>query len=396
LLLRNVHVIDGTGAAPTGPHDVLIEQGRIARIGAPGSIATGARGLDATGHTLIPGLMDLHAHVYRPAMLPSMVYFGVTTVRDQGSSMATLAAYADLIAAGLFPGPRLSYGGFQYYSDWGFDEDQGRGIEPEADPGHVARSVALAAAFGAQHIKTRTFRRWDINARMIDAAHRLGLRATGHCAHELPLILAGMDAKEHSGMCATRVDGDMHDDLIQLFRQADVAVVPTISYTALAVRAKEHLDTLYADTSVAAFLPPRDDFGWMLHLDDGRRRALALESGRARAVTRKLHRAGVTIGLGTDVWQTPTAVHMELEELVAAGLTPVEAIHAATGAAAKVIGAESDFGTIRPGMRADLVVLAADPSIDIRNTRAIAYVIKDGAIIDRAAIRTGRAMAHSP
>ena len=107
----------------------------------------------------------------------------------------------------MTPGPRIAYGGFQFYSDWGIDEEQGRGIEPEADSGHVKRSVGLAQAFGAQHIKTRTFRRWDINARMIAEAHRRGMRATGHCATQLPLIAAGMDAKEHIGFCSTRGAG---------------------------------------------------------------------------------------------------------------------------------------------------------------------------------------------
>ncbi len=76
--------------------------------------------------------------------------------------MAPLIAYAEAFAADVLPGPRVGYGGFQFYSDWSFDEDQGRGVEPEADPDHIKRSVALAKSFGAQHIKTRTFRRWDI------------------------------------------------------------------------------------------------------------------------------------------------------------------------------------------------------------------------------------------
>ncbi|HKP28206.1 MAG TPA: amidohydrolase family protein [Gemmatimonadales bacterium] len=387
LLIRSVGIVDGTGATPSGPSDVLIEGGRIARIAPAGSMDSTGRTIDGTGRFMIPGLMDLHAHFYRPATLPAFAYFGVTTVRDQGSSMAPLVAYADLVAAGLLPGPRVSYGGFQYYSDWPFDEEQGRGIEPEADTGHVARSIALAAAFGAQHVKTRTFRRWDINARMIEAAHRLGMRATGHCSHEPPLIAAGMDAKEHIGICAPRVNGDMYDDLIQLFKSAGIGVVPTISYLALAVRVNENPRSTYADTGVAPFLPTLENFGWMIDLDAARRREFAREAARSRAMALKLQRAGITVGVGTDVWQVPTAVHMELAELVAAGFTPLEAIHAATGAAAKIIGAETDFGTIGLGMRADLVILDADPTVDIRNTRRIAYVIKDGGIIDREAIR---------
>ena len=392
LLIRNVGIIDGTGATPSGPSDVLIERGRIAKIAAPGSLDSVAHTVDGSGRIMIPGLMDLHAHFYRPALLPAFAYFGVTTVRDQGSSMAPLVAYADLVAAGLLPGPRVSYGGFQFYSDWPFDEEQGRGIEPEADMGHVARSIALAAAFGAQHVKTRTFRRWDINARMIEAAHRLGMRATGHCSHEPPLIVAGMDAKEHIGICAPRVNGDIYDDVIQLFKSAGISVVPTISYLQLAVRLNEKPDALDADTSLGPFLPSREDVGWMIDLSPAARADWARDAARSRAMTLKLLRAGVTVGLGTDIWQLPTGAHMELEELVAAGLTPLEALRAATGSAAKIIGAENDFGTIRQGMRADLVILDADPTIDIRNTRKIAYVIRDGAIVDREAIRRGRAM----
>ena len=100
LLIRNVHVIDGTGAPATAPKDVLVERGRIARIIAPGIAAPGASVVDGTGKFLIPGLMDLHAHTYRPDLLPGFLYFGVTTVRDQGSFIAPFVAYGDAIAAG--------------------------------------------------------------------------------------------------------------------------------------------------------------------------------------------------------------------------------------------------------------------------------------------------------
>jgi imidazolonepropionase-like amidohydrolase/Tol biopolymer transport system component len=386
-LIRNVRIIDGTGGPMTAPRDILIERGRIARIAPAGSLSTGgARVVDAGGRVVIPGLMDLHAHTYRPDLLPGFLYFGVTTVRDQGSSMAPLVAYADAIAAGKLPGPRVGYGGFQFYSDWPFDEEQGRGIEPEADPGHIGRAVALAVAFGAQHIKTRTFRRWDINARMIAEAHRRGMRATGHCAHLLPLVAAGMDAKEHIGICETRGDTYMYDDLIQLFRAADIGVVPTIAYLDFAVRLNEQPALLDEDAELAPFLPARENFGWMLKLSPADRQQWARDVQHAREATARLWRAGVTLGTGTDIWQIPTGVHMELEQLVAAGLTPAQAIHAGTGGAARILGAEKDLGTIEVGKRADLVLLDADPLADIRNTRRIWEVVRDGRLVDRPAI----------
>ena len=386
-LIRNVRIVDGTGSPMTAPRDILIERGRIARIAPAGRLsAAGAQVLDAAGRVVMPGLMDLHAHAYRPDLLPGFVYFGVTTVRDQGANMAPLVAYADDIAAGLLPGPRVGYGGFQFYSDWPFDEEQGRGIEPEADPDHVVRSVSLAEAFGAQHIKTRTFRRWDINARMITDAHRRGMRVTGHCAHPLPLVAAGMDAKEHTGFCESRGDTFMYDDLVQLYRAAGIGVVPTITYVDFAVRLNERPALLEEDAELAPFLPTRDQFNWMLRLSPAARQEWARDAQHWRETTRKLLRAGVTIGTGTDIWQIPIGAHMELEQLVASGLTPAQAIHAGTGGAARILGAEKDLGTIEVGKWADLIILDADPLADIRNTRRIWQVLHYGRVIDRPAI----------
>jgi imidazolonepropionase-like amidohydrolase len=386
-LIRNARIVDGTSRPMTAPRDILIERGRIARIAPAGRLSTnGIQVLDAAGRVVIPGLIDLHAHAYRPDLLPGFLYFGVTTVRDQGSSMAPLVAYADAIAAGMLPGPRIGYGGFQFYSDWPFDDEQGRGIEPEADMGHIGRAVALAEAFGAQHIKTRTFRRWDINARMIAEAHSRGMRATGHCAHILPLVAAGMNAKEHIGICESRGDTYMYDDLIRLFRAADVAVVPTIVYFDFAVRLSERPALLEEDSELAPFLPVRENFDWMLNLSAANRQQWAQNAQHSREAAAKLWRAGVTIGIGSDIWQIPIGAHMELMQLVAAGLTPAQAIHAATGAAARILGAHKDLGTIEVGKRADLILLDADPLSDIRNTRRVWQVVHGGRLVDRPAI----------
>jgi imidazolonepropionase-like amidohydrolase len=394
LVIRNVRVIDGTGSPASAPIDLEIERGRISRIGAAGSADTaGRRVLEADGRYAIPGLMDLHAHTEVPDLLPGFLYFGVTLVRDQGSAMAPLVAYADMIAAGTLPGPRVSYGGFQFYTDWPADEEQGRGIEPESDPAHVRRSVALAQAFGAQHLKIRTFRRWDITARIIAEAHRRGLRTTGHCVQQLPLIDAGMDAKEHLGYCGTRyATHALREDVVGVMGAARIDVVPTLSYISLAGDVDQWMARFDADTALAPFLPERSNFGWMLRLTPADRAEWQRDMRQARATVSRLARAGLTIGTGSDIWQIPVGVHMELEELVASGLAPLEAIRAATLSSARIVGVQGDLGSIEAGKLADIVLLDADPLADIRNTRRIVAVIKSGQVIDRTAIRQAHAV----
>jgi len=178
----------------------------------------------------------------------------------------------------------------------------------------------------------------------------------------------------------------MYDDLIQLFRAAHVGVVPTISYFELAVRLNERPTLLEDDKELTPFVPARENFGWMLELTAAERKDWAQEAQRAREMTMKFWRAGITLGVGTDIWQIPTGVHFELEQLVASGLTPAQAIQIGTANSAKILGADQDLGTIQVGKWADLVILDADPLSDIRNTRKIWNVLHYGQIVDRPAI----------
>jgi imidazolonepropionase-like amidohydrolase len=124
----------------------------------------------------------------------------------------------------------------------------------------------------------------------------------------------------------------------------------------------------------------------MFKLSVENRQWWAKEAARARETTAKLWRAGITLGTGTDIWQIPIGVHMELEQMVAAGLAPLQAIHSSTGSAARILGADKDLGTIEVGKWADLIILDADPLADIRNTRRIWQVVHNGGLVDRPAI----------
>jgi imidazolonepropionase-like amidohydrolase len=125
--------------------------------------------------------------------------------------------------------------------------------------------------------------------------------------------------------------------------------------------------TPYLRAQYRQSLPPSETAEWQRFIE------------RARQQTERLVAAGIRVGAGTDM-NLAHALHWELEALVEAGLTPLQALHAATGAAARILGAETGIGTIAPGLRADLLLLDGGPSKDIRNTQKIALVLIGGRV----------------
>jgi Tol biopolymer transport system component/imidazolonepropionase-like amidohydrolase len=388
LVIRNARVVDGTGAEPTAPRDLLVSDGHIERIAPAGTISlTGARAIDAGGGVVMPGLADLHSHQDGPEQTRGALYFGVTFLRDQGSDIATVAARADEALSGDAVLPRTSYGGFQMYTDWAFSNGIEQGLEPERDSGHVSRAVALLVAHGAEHMKIRTFHGWSGAARLVDAAHRAGLRTTGHCILPLGLLAAGMDSKEHVGnSCGERLNAPLHEDVVTVLRTSGAAVVPTsmlylwqeiwVADSGFLRRPDVAPFTVANKRNERPFVV-QDTAYWL-----GAQGRIMLQQITA------LHQAGVRLGLGCDAPLLPWGPHLELERLVQAGLTPLEAIRAGTLESMRIVGHDGELGTVAPGKLADLIVLepGAEPWRDIRDTRRIREVILGGRVVDRAGL----------
>jgi Tol biopolymer transport system component len=383
MLLRNVRLIDGSGRGDMPARDVLLQEGRIARIAAPGELRppNDVTVLDAAGRFAMPGLIDMHAHFFPETQPAALLYNGVTSARDVGSSAARTAALRDAVDAGLTSGPRITLGGFLFHSRSDAPNGASGFMDQElSDSAQLDRALGLASALGAGYIKHRTFEDWGGGVRTIAAAHRRGFPISGHCAHILPIVAAGMDGKEHSGDCF-RDFGRIYEDFTRLYAAAGLWVDPTVGLYAPIARAAAD-STVLDSPSIAPWL-----------VESMRRRYLtgqpvaSLERslGIARSRTAALKAAGLPLIAGTDQG-LGDGIHWELEELVHAGLSPAEAITAATSRAASVLGASGEIGTLEVGKRADVVILDANPLADIANTRRIWRVVQGGRTIDRDAL----------
>ena len=201
---------------------------------------------------------------------------------------------------------------------------------------------------------------------LVGEAHKYGLTVSGHCEHILPVVAAGVDGAEHILDCF-RIGYTLRSDLAQLAHAAGLWIVPTaaLRFSMLAVMEDPALLTA---ADVAPLLPPafRSIYGRFGRAGQASRRCRPEAS--AEAFARAYKRAsGATLATGTDS-PFPLGMQHEMEVLVEAGLTPMEALEAATGVAARVLNAPH-MGTIAEGQCADLVLLDANPLEDIQHAK---------------------------
>ncbi len=433
LAIDNVTVVDPvTGAAEK--QRVVIRDGIILSVSDQAdSVERTAATLDASGHFLIPGLWDMHVHfLYEPALRDGMadlfLDYGITSVRDTGGDLIQMRALAAELKARSTPVPNVYYSGplldgrFVVYD--GGDPGRpklGTGI-PDAD---TARSyVAQLAEAGASFIKIYELVSPGVFEVLAAEAREAGLPIASHVPLMMTADRAGplADSMEHlrnlelacagnwEALLAERqriigsfVEGRGYDlrrslhslqrvPAIEAYDEArcdkvlgslrDTIQVPTLRLNTVAIE----LPFDDADWARAlSELPAAVAEAWQANADQMRRNAPLADTTFSRwsqFLIGRLKHNGVPIGAGTD---TPIglgipgwSLHTELAQLVAAGLTPREALHAATVVAARFLGLEQEVGRIQPGMRADLVLLDGNPLEDISNTRRIRRVMLDG------------------
>jgi imidazolonepropionase-like amidohydrolase len=382
--LVGARIVDGTTRPPIEDGVVLIRDGRIAAVGPRGKVRmpAGVRTIDARGKTILPGLWDMHAHIALPEWGPAYLGVGVTTARDMGGEQHSLMALRDAIATRQVLGPRLLLAGLV----------DGSGAEAfgtvYADTPEQGRAVVDAYhAAGFQQMKLYTLIKPDVAGAIIRRAHELGMSVTGHVPRAM--TLASMVDSGADNVAHLPVRGDTSSnavkDQIRMLAARHVAVDPTVSWNELLGHSAQSALTSFQPGFAEAPWPLRSSYGSVRTAVDSAGANRALRS--QLAVIKAMHDAGVRIVAGTDYGLPGFSLLRELELYVEAGMSPLEAIRAATAVPAEVMGLSSDVGTIEAGKRADLVVLDGDPLSDIHNVRTGRWVVVGGRMFDMSALR---------
>jgi imidazolonepropionase-like amidohydrolase len=394
-LLTGATLIDGSTGDAQKNAAILIDGQKIAGVGRAEALPAdwaADQVLDLKDRFVIPGLFNLHDHIYRKNIRTirtgwtydqhsrdierendnylvlsaahhalDSLRSGVTTIRNVGSRSNLVVSLKRAINQGLVTGPRLKVavrpivmtGGHGYYigrqAD-GPDEVRKATREQLRDGADFIKLIVTGGILGMpkEHPGNAQFTVDEIRA-AVDVAHDAGKRTTAHADANAGIrnaIEAGIDCIEHGTF--------LTDETIELMLKHDIPLVPTLS-------GKRG----YAEYH----LPGNREFYEFVY-----REGIAPQM----VSVRKAYEAGVKIGVGTD---TATLVADELEDLCKTGLSPRECIAAATSVSAEIVGMEREVGTIEPGKLADLVVLKNDPWKDISAVRQVDFVMKGGEMI---------------
>jgi imidazolonepropionase-like amidohydrolase len=387
LALVGATLVDATGAAAIPNATVVVEKGRIVAAGPTAStpVPPGARRIDVTGKTIVPGLWDNHAHLHQIEWIPTYFAAGVTSVRDMGSEWPLLVAMRSAIRSGRISGPNLFFAGL-------IDGPgpQGFGEFSAATPDEGRAIVRRYHQLGFEMIKIYLALAPDVMAAICREAHTLGMTCTGHVPTSMDLhsaIDSGMDQIAHFP-----VRGDLTTDegkkQLAHFVAKKTIFDPTASWGEIGGKsAQEPMQNIQP---VLAHLPAPMLQNRIASLGQSPSDTATSHARLARTLAniKAAHDAGVPIITGTDEGIPAYSVYREIELYVKAGFTPMDALRAATAVAAQAMRVDKDVGTIEKGKRADLLVLDANPLENIWNIRTARFVMKDGKMFESAALWT--------
>ena len=427
-VLHGSTVIDGT-TAPPRLADVLIQGDRIVAVESTCRHPQQARVVEATGMFVLPGFIDMHAHLLEhgrdaKGAIPPRVDWGlvrhelgllrrhgVTTVRDPGSETEAAVTLRRMLEEGAIAGPRLRTAG-RVLNASSFDPEP---FQPVRTVEEVRREVRWQRAAGVDFIKVYSSMTPELTRAAIDEAHAAGLPVIGHLqrtswteaarlgidsiAHGAPWSAELLPAAARAGYQQDlfgRVYWLEHLDLageeVRVMLDELVAHGVVVDPTLIASHTKFFGDQpRWLDNPDNALLPPALVAGWRAgsFTRDWKPEQYAAARQawpKMLALTRAMFDRGVRMVVGTDMptaWIVPGAsFHEELALLRDAGIPEADVLRMATSAAARALGLTEEVGAVLPGRRADLVVLRRNPLERIENTRSLAMVVQAGRVVE--------------
>ncbi len=383
VLLSGARIITMKGDEVIANGDVLVTDNRIAGVGRKGALQApaGTRTINVAGKTIMPGFVDAHSHMWAPRGLHQTevwqylanLAYGVTTTRDPQTSTPDVFAYADMVDAGVIPGPRIYATGPGVFAGSGIeDQDTAMRFIKRYRDAYKTNTLKQYVA------GDRIVRQWIVNA-----CREYGLTPTIEGSLDLKLNLTQM-ADGYSGQEHSLPIMPLYKDVVEFVARTKTFYTPTILVAYGAPWSENFYfesENVVNDAKLRRFVP------WELLDTMVRRRAqwfLPEEYGHAaiaKAVA-DVVRAGGRVGLGSHGQLQGLGAHWETWNLQSGGLTPHETLRVVTQFSAEAIGLQQDVGSLEAGKLADLIVLDKNPLENIRNTNSVRYVMKNGEIYD--------------
>ncbi len=370
---------------------VLIDGNRIRAVGRRGQVAipAGARQIDVAGKTIIPGLIDAHAHGPQgeDEIVPQQNWsalahlaFGVTTVHDPSSSASEIFPAAEMQRAGLILAPRIFSSGEIVYGA------KAAGVYAQIDSAaDAAHHVRRLKAQGAWSVKNYNQPRRDQRQQVVAAAQREGIITVAEGGSlfdlDMTLIADGNTTLEHNIPQAR-----LYEDVVDFFAGSRVGYTPTLGVTYGGLAGEPYWisrDEVFKHPLLTRHVPAGELNSELVRV------VRAPEEDYVDAVSasqaKKLAERGVLVSAGGHGQQQGLAAHWDVWSFVRGGFAPIDALKTATVTAARSLGMR-DIGSLEAGKLADLVVLDADPLADIRNTDNISKVMLNGRLYDAATL----------
>ncbi len=366
---------------------ILIRGNRIAAVGARSdvSLPAGVQTIDMTGKTIIPGLVDAHAHGPQGVdeLVPEQNWsllqnlaLGTTTIHDPSSRASEIFVAAEMQRAGMLLGPRIFSTGEIIYG--------AKAASVYAEINNLDDALAHVRrlkAQGAHSVKNYNQPRREQRQQVVEAARQEGMLvvAEGGSLYgmDMALIADGNSTLEHNVPLEI-----FYDDVVQFFSQSQTNYTPTVvvSYGGMAGDPYWRQATDIFEHPLLVHTPPK-----RLAANSKRRTKAPegdfVDDDNAREA-KKLMDKGVLVSIGAHGQQAGIASHWELWSFVRGGMSPVQALRTGTIDSAKSLGMEKDIGSLEAGKLADLVVLDADPTLDIHNSEKVHRVMLNGRLYD--------------